>query len=296
MDKNVIELKYSNTNTYLIRGLRGWLLWDTGWAGTFRAFCSALGEGGVDMKDITHLMVSHFHPDHMGIAGEIAKQGVQVVIADVQQDFVHLPDAIFAKEKNADYVPVEDTSLRVISIPESREFLREIGIDGEVFHTPGHTEDSISLMLDSGELFVGDLNPLYELELHHGTVIGQSWEVLLKRNPHCVYYGHAKTAVLDAEPITKEKKENSSAYTGSQIQTNVVQKDNQKGTKDKAEKELYDLVRRIMKMIDRGHSLERIEKKTGADATFVEDVARMYLTHQNVGVQGILDRIEIKGR
>ena len=35
---------------------------------------------------------------------------------------------------------------------------------------------------------------------------------------------------------------------------------------------------------------------TGADKVFVEDVARMYLTHQNISVQGILDRIEIKGK
>ena len=41
---------------------------------------------------------------------------------------------------------------------------------------------------------------------------------------------------------------------------------------------------------------EKIRKKTGADAEFIEDVIRMYLTHKDVGVQGILDRIEIKGR
>jgi hypothetical protein len=52
----------------------------------------------------------------------------------------------------------------------------------------------------------------------------------------------------------------------------------------------------IMGYIDKGISLERIQKKTGADSTFIEDVTRMYLTHKDVGVQGILDRIEIKGR
>ena len=51
-----------------------------------------------------------------------------------------------------------------------------------------------------------------------------------------------------------------------------------------------------MKMIDKGYHLQKIRKKTGADETFIEDVMRMYLTHQNVGVQGILDRIEIKNR
>lgn len=60
--------------------------------------------------------------------------------------------------------------------------------------------------------------------------------------------------------------------------------------------DLYKLVSMIMKNIDRGVSLDKIQKKTGADSTFIEDVARMYLTHRNVGVQGILDRIEIKGR
>ena len=42
--------------------------------------------------------------------------------------------------------------------------------------------------------------------------------------------------------------------------------------------------------------MKKIRKKTGADEVFIDDVMRMYLTHQNVGVQGILDRIEIKGR
>ena len=60
--------------------------------------------------------------------------------------------------------------------------------------------------------------------------------------------------------------------------------------------DLYKLVSMIMKNIDRGVSLDKIQKKTGADSIFIEDVARMYLTHRNVGVQGILDRIEIKGR
>ena len=36
-DVVVYELKYSNTNTYLIKGSRGIILFDTGWAGTFSA-------------------------------------------------------------------------------------------------------------------------------------------------------------------------------------------------------------------------------------------------------------------
>ena len=69
-----------------------------------------------------------------------------------------------------------------------------------------------------------------------------------------------------------------------------------KGITDKEQKERYALVKRIMKYIDRGYPIDKIQKKTKSDRGFIEDVTRMYLTHQNVSVQGILDRIEIKNR
>ena len=65
----ITELKYSNTNTYLIEGDKGTILFDTGWAGTFVAFCRELGEKHKVLQDIDYLLISHFHPDHMGIAG-----------------------------------------------------------------------------------------------------------------------------------------------------------------------------------------------------------------------------------
>ena len=60
--------------------------------------------------------------------------------------------------------------------------------------------------------------------------------------------------------------------------------------------ELYHTVKQIMRYIDKGMSIDKIASKLKVERDFVNDVCRMYLTHQNVGVQGILDRIEIKGR
>ena len=59
------ELFYDNTRTYLISAGDGYLLFDTGWAGTFPKLCKALGEKGVKFSDIRYLLISHFHPDHM---------------------------------------------------------------------------------------------------------------------------------------------------------------------------------------------------------------------------------------
>ena len=95
----VRELRYSNTNTYLIEGDHGKLLFDTGWAGTFPMLCRALGEQKTSVQEISGVMISHFHPDHMGIAQEIADQGAVLLIPDLQKPFLHAADAFFSKEK-----------------------------------------------------------------------------------------------------------------------------------------------------------------------------------------------------
>ena len=238
----------------------------------------------------------------MGIAQEIADLGPVIAVTDVQRDYVHAADSVFDREKNSSFIPIRDEKIRWVRLEESRAFLKELGIDGELLHTPGHSDDSISLSMDEGSMFVGDLNPLYELELHKGTQIGESWKKLLARKPHTIYYGHARTWRAEENP---DFYEDDNGRSGTSISDNTsvgssTQKDGSYSSTQKetahSNSELYALVSQIMKLIDKGVSLERIRKKTGADPVFIEDVARMYLTHQNVGVQGILDRIEIKGK
>jgi glyoxylase-like metal-dependent hydrolase (beta-lactamase superfamily II) len=265
------EIKYGSTNTYLIKGTDGSVLFDTGWAGTLPAFCHAIGEAGEKVQDISFIMISHFHPDHMGIAQEIAGMGPVICAADVQKEFIHSSDRILARDKKAGFIPIKDENIRFFPLEDSRAFLKEIGIEGVVCASPGHSDDSISLMLDSGELLVGDLNPLYELELHRGTQIETTWNMLLSMHPKKVYYGHAPAADLKTNPLGR--------LLGRS-----------------APDDIYALVKRIMKCVDKGMPKDAIAARTGADPVFVEDVTRMYVTHPGVSVQGILDRIEIKGR
>ena len=260
------ELRYGNTNTYLIEGDRGIVLFDTGWAGTFSAFCRAMGALRIPVQKIDVVLISHFHPDHCGIAQEISDLGAVIAVADVQKEFLHAADEIFRKENNRSFRPIANAKVSVVPIAESRQFLAELGIEGELVHTPGHSDDSITLALDDGSLFVGDLNPLYELGMHGGTTIGESWEKLLKRNPRVVYYGHAATAVIGSAPAPRTDSDRTA------------------------------LVADIVRLIDKGFDADRIQRKTGADEGLIEDVMRMYLTHQNIDIQGILDRIEIKNK
>lgn len=193
----IIELKYGNTNTYLIKGTEKYILFDTDWAGTFERFCQAIKSIGIQIQDIEYLFLSHFHPDHMGIAGQLAELGIKIVVVDIQKNFVHFSDEIFVKEKNKSFIPIDDAKVILISIDESRSFFEKLGIQGEIIETPGHSDDSVSIWLDDGMLLVGDLNPLYELPLHEGTQIADTWNKLLKMRPNKICYGHAKTAILE---------------------------------------------------------------------------------------------------
>ena len=73
----MITLRYGNTNTFFLRGSKGGLLVDTDMAGTLSGFYRAIKAGGVSMKEITYVLATHYHPDHMGLIGELMAQGVK---------------------------------------------------------------------------------------------------------------------------------------------------------------------------------------------------------------------------
>jgi len=61
------------TNTYLIRGDGENLLIDTGWNSedALQSLKRQLSETGVNIKDISRVLVTHAHGDHYGLAGQI---------------------------------------------------------------------------------------------------------------------------------------------------------------------------------------------------------------------------------
>ena len=177
----MIKLRYGNTNTFFIPGADGGLLVDTDWAGTLPQFFKAIKAAGIGMKAITALLVTHYHPDHMGLAGELQRHGVKLLLADVQRPFVHAPDGIFARDGHLSY----------------RALLKKLGVDGEILHTPSHSEDSVSLLLDDGSCLAGDLEPLaYLAGYGENPALKSDWERILARHPKRILYAHANEQIL----------------------------------------------------------------------------------------------------
>jgi glyoxylase-like metal-dependent hydrolase (beta-lactamase superfamily II) len=85
----------------------------------------------------------------------------------------------------------------VISCDESRALLEEAGIPGEILHTPGHSDDSISLLLDDGAVFTGDLTPPQYVGLEDPEVVRAGWRLLRERGATRVYPAHGPVRSLD---------------------------------------------------------------------------------------------------
>ena len=191
-------LRYGNTNTYLLNGEYGGLLIDTDYAGTMSGFFRAIKSAEISIRDISYVIATHYHPDHMGIIGDLQRLGVRLVIVDVQQDSVHFSDGIFAREKHLSYTPIDEKNAIRISCAESRTILEGIGISGEIIHTPSHSKDSISVVLDNGDCYVGDLEPIEYLAAYENNPdLQRDWDLLMSYDPKHIYYAHVNDKNLD---------------------------------------------------------------------------------------------------
>lgn len=196
----MIKLKYGNTNTFFIQGNDGGLLIDTDYAGTLPAFYKALKQNGIRVKDIRYILATHYHPDHMGLISELMDQGAELILIDVQRDFVHFSDSIFARDR-LPYTPIDEASATVISCDESRDFLSQAGISGEIIHTPSHSRDSIILVLDDGDCFAGDLEPYEYIEAYveayeESAKLRSDWEHIMSFRPERIFYSHRPERII----------------------------------------------------------------------------------------------------
>lgn len=192
-----IRLRYGNTNTFLVAGKSGYLLVDTDYAGTLPAFYKALKAAGVQAKDISFVLATHYHPDHMGLVPDLMKLGVRLLLMDTQINDVHDSDPIFARERHLRFLPIEESEAQVVSCGESRAFLAGLGIAGEIISTPGHSRDSVSLILDDGDCIVGDLEPMEYLSAYQEPPASKKdWDAVLSFCPKRILYSHGNEKTM----------------------------------------------------------------------------------------------------
>ena len=184
---NIINVGYDSTNYYLIECKGGKLLVDCGWPGTLPKFNAELKRKGVSLKEITYLMVTHFHPDHAGMVQELKNQGIKFILLECQVGFIPQLTELF-KTKKYPYVEIKQSDSHILKIEDSRKFLASIGLNGEILYTPGHSDDSVTLILDEGYAFTGDLHPSF-MNIDHD-VTRASWDKIRQHKITRIFPGH----------------------------------------------------------------------------------------------------------
>src|SRR5262245_737279 len=86
----IVNVGYDSTNYYVLGASRNRLLVDVGWPGTLSKLQAILRRKDITFQDIGHLLITHYHPDHAGLAQEVKAQGVRLIVLEQQLPFIPL--------------------------------------------------------------------------------------------------------------------------------------------------------------------------------------------------------------
>ena len=97
------------------------------------------------------------------------------------------------------YSPVILNDKDFIVVGNNEDILKTIGVDGRIVYTPGHTYDSVSVILANGDAFVGDACMNFLGFLHYRPIVisnsdlvFESWRQIINNGARTIYPAHGK--------------------------------------------------------------------------------------------------------
>ncbi len=165
---------------------------DIGWPGTLGTMLANLKRMDIPLKEIRYAFATHYHIDHAGLAEELKREGVPLLVIDTQAPTIPLMKNWTKPQDN--YVEISMDGNIFIGCDQSRQLLSDIGIGGEIVSSPGHSAECVSLLLDDGSVFTGDLPP--EEVSWDNPVALNTWTMLREKGAARVYPAHGPVRYL----------------------------------------------------------------------------------------------------
>lgn len=214
MRTSIYPISLGVTRTYIVAN-EGVIMIDAGPPGQEALFKYRLGWLPVKPGEVKLVVLTHGHSDHVGSASEIqAFTGAKLALHQLEKDWLETahhpfpPGVTFwgrllsslggANRAKVTYPPAKVD----LDLGDEGLSLEEYGIPGRVIHTPGHTLGSVSVLLETGEAFVGDLAmSTFPLRLGPGLPIfaediqkvKESWRRLLNLGAKIIFPAHGKS-------------------------------------------------------------------------------------------------------
>jgi hydroxyacylglutathione hydrolase len=205
-------------NCFLLRGERTIFIDGGAWGG-FSSFKRGLRALNVDPKEIELILLTHGHWDHITCLSDIQKMtGAKVAVHGRDRFMVEtgeppFPDGVNAWGKLMSWSAKALLRRKLpkvkvdVVIDDNSMSLHEFGIPGKVVYTPGHSMGHVSIILDSGNAFVGDMamNDWY-LRLTPGlpiladdiNMVVESWRKILPMGIKRIYPAHGMDFPVEA--------------------------------------------------------------------------------------------------
>lgn len=200
----VLPVNMGHVKVYFVQTEDGYILVDTGMPDEDGSLDEAFTSAGINPQEVQLIIITHAHPDHSGSIAQ-AKEitGAKILCHESAASYIRngVCSPIIAQNFKGRFMNAVSPEWEYQGVePDiliNREFdLGEYGISGKVVHTPGHTEDSVTIILDSGEMLLGDLVRGKEPKIHLGqfyedeAVLLQSLEMIAGYNAKKIYMSH----------------------------------------------------------------------------------------------------------
>jgi len=143
---------------YLVETEDGPALHDCGPATTLPRLREGLGERGLELTDVRHLLLSHIHLDHAGAVGSIVREhpGLTVWVSPVGAPHLVDPSRLEASARRLYGDAFDPLWGELAAVPEANIRLAEGNVHGwDAFPAPGHASHHVCYLRD-GTLLAGD--------------------------------------------------------------------------------------------------------------------------------------------
>ncbi|MDC7126893.1 MAG: MBL fold metallo-hydrolase [Spirochaetales bacterium] len=193
-------------NVYLISGNSVNIIIDTSTKRNYKDLLQAIDANGISRID--YLIITHLHFDHIANAAELKKRyGLKILINKNAESLLsdNLNEKIAGTNIFTSFISfltrtfkslISYSSFEADILVENNFLLDNLGINGMILFTPGHTPHSISIIIENEVAIVGDTlfgvfkDKIFPPYAEDVTELIKSWKALLKTDVKLFLPGH----------------------------------------------------------------------------------------------------------